>query len=769
LIRFFNIKKELKSKSQNELKFVYLTIKNLKTNQPYSRKSMAKSKNINLTETLKHHFGFESFKGPQESVINALLEGKDTFVLMPTGGGKSLCYQLPALIREGVAVIISPLIALMKNQVDSMRSFASEDQVAHFMNSSLSKKEIQQVRDDVLNGKTKLLYVAPESLTKAENVMFLQAAKVAFYAIDEAHCISEWGHDFRPEYRRIRPIIEEIGRAPIMALTATATPKVQHDIQKNLGMMDATVFKSSFNRPNLYYEIRPKVNVNKELVKIIKSNPGKSGIIYCLSRKKVEELAEQLLVNDIKALAYHAGMDSATRSTNQDKFLMEEVQVIVATIAFGMGIDKPDVRYVIHYDMPKSLEGYYQETGRAGRDGGEGKCYAFYSFKDIQKLEKFMQGKPVAEQEIGKQLLSETVSYAESAICRRKFLLHYFGEDFKQDNCEHCDNCNHPKPTFEGKDALTKMLNTVIEIKEKFKAEHVANVMAGKATSAVKSYKHHKLSVFGIGSKKNEKFWGGVVRQALIVHLLDKDIENYGLLKVSELGHQYLKKPWSILLTQDHDYEEMEDEAVNMPSGSGAGAVDPELFALLKDLRKKIAKQKSLPPFVIFQDPSLEDMAIQYPITIEELQNIAGVGAGKAKKYGKDFVALIKTYVEENELERPQDMVVKSVINKSGLKVYIIQAIDRKMAFEDICEAKGLDIEELLDEIEAIVNSGTKLNIDYYINHIIDEDHQEDVFNYFKEADTDSIDDALKVLGEEDFSDLDIKLLRIKFISDMGH
>jgi len=769
LIRFFNKKKELKSKSQNELKFVYLTIKNLKTNQPYSRKSMAKSKNINLTETLKHHFGFESFKGPQESVINALLEGKDTFVLMPTGGGKSLCYQLPALIREGVAVIISPLIALMKNQVDSMRSFASEDQVAHFMNSSLSKKEIQQVRDDVLNGKTKLLYVAPESLTKAENVMFLQAAKVAFYAIDEAHCISEWGHDFRPEYRRIRPIIEEIGRAPIMALTATATPKVQHDIQKNLGMMDATVFKSSFNRPNLYYEIRPKVNVNKELVKIIKSNPGKSGIIYCLSRKKVEELAEQLLVNDIKALAYHAGMDSATRSTNQDKFLMEEVQVIVATIAFGMGIDKPDVRYVIHYDMPKSLEGYYQETGRAGRDGGEGKCYAFYSFKDIQKLEKFMQGKPVAEQEIGKQLLSETVSYAESAICRRKFLLHYFGEDFKQDNCEHCDNCNHPKPTFEGKDALTKMLNTVIEIKEKFKAEHVANVMAGKATSAVKSYKHHKLSVFGIGSKKNEKFWGGVVRQALIVHLLDKDIENYGLLKVSELGHQYLKKPWSILLTQDHDYEEMEDEAVNMPSGSGAGAVDPELFALLKDLRKKIAKQKSLPPFVIFQDPSLEDMAIQYPITIEELQNIAGVGAGKAKKYGKDFVALIKTYVEENELERPQDMVVKSVINKSGLKVYIIQAIDRKMAFEDICEAKGLDIEELLDEIEAIVNSGTKLNIDYYINHIIDEDHQEDVFNYFKEADTDSIDDALKVLGEEDFSDLDIKLLRIKFISDMGH
>ncbi len=722
-----------------------------------------------LTENLKKYFGFSNFKGNQRDIICHVLEGKNTFVLMPTGGGKSLCYQLPALMLEGTAIIISPLIALMKNQVDTMRNFMSEDGVAHFMNSSLNKAQITKVKEDILSGKTKLLYVAPESLTKEENVQFLKQLKISFYAIDEAHCISEWGHDFRPEYRRIRPIITEIGEAPIMALTATATPKVQHDIQKNLGMLDAQVFKASFNRPNLYYEVRPKVNAEKEIIKYIKNNSGKSGIIYCLSRKKVEELAEQLQVNGIKALPYHAGMDATTRSGNQDKFLMEEVDVIVATIAFGMGIDKPDVRYVIHYDIPKSLEGYYQETGRAGRDGGEGNCIAFYSYKDIQKLEKFMQGKPVAEQEIGKQLLLETVAYAESAICRRKLLLHYFGEAYKEENCETCDNCRHPKAQFEGDQYLVTLLGAVIELQEKFKGEHVANFLTGNADSAIKSYKHHKLEMFGAGEEKDARFWNMVVRQALVAGLLQKEIENYGLLKVTPKGHEFLEEPYSIMLLQDHEYGEEDDEAtVNLAGKSST--VDDELFEILKDLRKKISKQKNLPPFVIFQDTSLEDMCIQYPITMTEMQNISGVGAGKAQRYGKEFVDVIKAYVEEKEIIRPQDMVVKSVVNKSGLKVYIIQAIDRQIALEDICEAKNLDIPELLTEIEAIVNSGTKLNLDYYINQVLDEERRDEIYHYFKEeAETESIDDALKALGEDDYSEEDIRLMRVKFISELGN
>jgi len=729
---------------------------------------MSKQTEIPLIEHLKKHFGFDKFKGQQEPVIRNVLAQKDTFVLMPTGGGKSLCYQLPAIIQGGTAVIISPLIALMKNQVDAIRGFSEEDGVAHFLNSSLTKPQIQKVKDDIMAQKTKLLYVAPESLTKDENVAFLKNVKVSFYAVDEAHCISEWGHDFRPEYRRIRPIVEEIGRAPIIALTATATPKVQHDIQKNLGMLDADVFKSSFNRPNLYYEVRHKQNATKEIIKYIKNNAGKSGIIYCLSRKKVEELSETLVVNGIKALPYHAGMDSATRTQNQDKFLMEEVDVIVATIAFGMGIDKPDVRYVIHYDIPKSLEGYYQETGRAGRDGGEGRCIAFYSYKDIQKLEKFMQGKPVAEQEIGKQLLLETVAYAESSVCRRKLLLHYFGERYHEENCSTCDNCRHPKKQFEGREFLSKMLKVIVEVKEKFKADHIANILAGNATSSVKTYKHHKLSIFGVGSKEDEKFWAGVIRQALIHQLIEKDIENYGLLKLGEEGKNFLKKSYSIMLTKDHEYTDEDDDDATS-TGSGGGAVDPELFALLKDLRKKMSKKLDLPPFVIFQDPSLEDMAIQYPITMEELQQISGVGPGKAKKYGKEFVQLIKDYVDEKEIDRPQDMVVKSVVNKSGLKVYIIQSIDRKIYLEDIAEAKGLDMDELLTEIEAIVNSGTKLNLEYYINQILDEDHQNDVYDYFSTAESDSIQAALDELGEEEYSEIDIRIMRIKFISEMGH
>ncbi|MDR1153341.1 MAG: DNA helicase RecQ [Bacteroidales bacterium] len=730
---------------------------------------MAKETHKSLTENLKKYFGFSTFKGNQETIIQNVFEGKNIFVLMPTGGGKSLCYQLPALLLGGTAIIISPLIALMKNQVDTMRNFMSEDGVAHFMNSSLTKMQIVKVKEDILSGKTKLLYVAPESLTKDENVQFLRQLKISFYAIDEAHCISEWGHDFRPEYRRIRPIITEIGDAPIMALTATATPKVQHDIQKNLGMLDAQVFKASFNRPNLYYEVRPKVNAEKEIIKYIKNNSGKSGIIYCLSRKKVEELAEQLLINGIKALPYHAGMDAATRSGNQDKFLMEEADVIVATIAFGMGIDKPDVRYVIHYDIPKSLEGYYQETGRAGRDGGEGNCIAFYSYKDIQKLEKFMQGKPVAEQEIGKQLLLETVAYAESALCRRKLLLHYFGETYTEENCENCDNCRHPKTQFEGDQYLVTLLGAIIELQEKFKGEHVTNFLTGNADSAIKSYKHHRLEMFGTGEEKDARFWNMVIRQALVAGLIQKEIENYGLLKLTPKGLEFLENPYSILLSQDHEYGEEDDEAeVNLAGKSST--VDDELFEILKDLRKKISKQKNLPPFVIFQDTSLEDMCIQYPITMNEMQNISGVGAGKAQRYGKEFIDIIKAYVEEKEIIRPQDMVVKSVINKSGLKVYIIQAIDRQIALEDICEAKNLDIPELLTEIEAIVNSGTKLNLDYYISQVLDEEHRDNIYAYFKEdAETESIEDALKALGEDDFSEEDIRLMRVKFISELGN
>jgi ATP-dependent DNA helicase RecQ len=723
---------------------------------------------MELTGYLKKHFGFDTFKGNQEEIIKNLLAERDTFVLMPTGGGKSLCYQLPALIKEGTAIIVSPLIALMKNQVDAMRGFSEEDGVAHFLNSSLSKGEIQRVKTDILDGKTKMLYVAPESLTKEENTRFLQQINVSFYAIDEAHCISEWGHDFRPEYRRIRPIVEEIGKAPIIALTATATPKVQHDIQKNLGMLQADVFKSSFNRPNLYYEVRPKANATKEIIKIVKNNTGKSGIIYCLSRKKVEELAETLQVNGIKALAYHAGMDSSTRSGNQDKFLMEDVDVIVATIAFGMGIDKPDVRYVIHYDVPKSLEGYYQETGRAGRDGGEGRCISFYSYKDIQKLEKFMQGKPVAEQEIGRHLLLETVSYAESALCRRKHLLHYFGEEYKVDNCENCDNCLNPKEQFEGKDDILKVLKVVLAVKEYFKADHVASILSGIASYGVKSYKHHHIDVFGIGKDKDIKFWNGAIRQALIARLLTKDIENYGLLKVSEKGHEFIKNPESFLLVQDHDYDK-EEEELNKPQGGG-GSADPTLFSMLKDLRKRIAKEKGLPPFVIFQDPSLEDMAIHYPITIEEMQNMTGVGAGKAHRYGKEFCKLIKSYVDENEIERPIDMVVKSVVNKSGLKVYIIQSIDRKIPLDTIADSKGIEMNDLLKEIEAIVFSGTKINIDYYINEVLDEDHQDEIYEYFKEeAESESIEEALKELGEEEYSEEDIRLIRIRFLCNEGN
>ncbi len=721
-----------------------------------------------IYDYLKKHFGFTYFKGNQEDVINNILADKDTFVLMPTGGGKSLCYQLPSLIKDGTAIVISPLIALMKNQVDSMRSFSSEDGVAHFLNSSLTKSAIQKVKEDVVKGKTKLLYVAPESLTKEDNIIFLKQVTISFYAVDEAHCISEWGHDFRPEYRRIRPIINEIGRAPIIALTATATPKVQHDIQKNLGMLDANVFKSSFNRPNLNYEVRPKISATKEIIKYIKSNTGKSGIIYCLSRKKVEELAETLQVNGIKALPYHAGMDSASRSGNQDKFLMEEVDVIVATIAFGMGIDKPDVRFVIHYDIPKSLEGYYQETGRSGRDGGEGKCITFYSYKDIQKLEKFMQGKPVAEQEIGKQLLLETVAYAESSVCRRKLLLHYFGEAYKEHNCSSCDNCLNPKTQFEGKKFIIQALEAVLAVKEKFKADHVANILSGNLTSAVKSYRHHNLPEFGGGRDKDVKFWNAVFRQALIARFLEKDIENYGLLKMTAKGREYLNDPKSFMLTQDHDYEEMEDNAVSQSGGTDA--MDRTLFSLLKDIRKQIAKRLNLPPFVIFQDPSLEDMSIHYPISMEELKQISGVGSGKAIRYGKEFLELIKKHVEENEIERPQDMIVKSVVNKSGIKVYIIQSIDRQKPLEDIADAKNLDMVDLLTEIEAIVNSGTKLNLNYYIDQVMDEEKKEDIYEYFKEeAETESIEEAIEELGEEDYTEEEIRLIRIQFISEVGN
>lgn len=722
---------------------------------------------IDLTEKLKHFFGFDKFKGNQEEIIRNLLEGNNTFVLMPTGGGKSLCYQLPSLIMEGTAIVISPLIALMKNQVDAMRNFSEEDGIAHFINSSLNKSAIETVKSDILSGKTKLLYVAPESLTKEDNIDFLKQIKISFYAIDEAHCISEWGHDFRPEYRRIRPIINEIGNAPIIALTATATPKVQHDIQKNLGMTDAKVFKSSFNRPNLYYEVRPKTSsVDKEIIKFIKSNEGKSGIIYCLSRKKVEELAEILQANGISTAPYHAGMDSAKRSETQDAFLMEKVDVIIATIAFGMGIDKPDVRFVIHYDIPKSLEGYYQETGRAGRDGGEGKCITFYSNKDLQKLEKFMQGKPLSEQEIGKQLLAETAAYAESSVCRRKTLLHYFGEEYTEDNCGNCDNCLNPKKQVEAKELLCTVIEAILAVKENFKTDYIIDLLLGKETSEIQDHLHDDLEVYGSGVDQEEKTWNAVIMQALIAGYLYKEVENYGILKVTDAGKKFLKHPKSFKITEDNDFDE--EEMPEAPMKGGSCAVDQALFVMLKDLRKHLSKTLGVPPYVIFQDPSLEVMATIYPITLEELQNIPGVGAGKAKRYGKEFCELIKKHCDENEIERPEDFRVRTVANKSKLKVSIIQSIDRKVALDDIAVSKGIDFSELLDEVEAIVYSGTKINIDYFLREIMDEDHLEDIYEYFKESETDKLDDAMKELGDE-YTEEEIRLVRIKFLSEMAN
>ena len=720
-----------------------------------------------LTEELKKYFGFDTFKGNQEAIIQNLLDGNDTFVLMPTGGGKSLCYQLPSLLMEGMAIVISPLIALMKNQVDAMRNYSEEDGIAHFINSSLNRTAIEQVKDDILRGKTKLLYVAPESLTKEENVDFLKQVKISFYAIDEAHCISEWGHDFRPEYRKIRPIVNQVGKAPLIALTATATPKVQHDIQKNLGMMHAKVFKSSFNRPNLYYEVRTKTDdVDKDIIKYIKSNPEKSGIIYCLSRKKVEELSEILVANGIKAKPYHAGMDSVTRSETQDDFLMEKIDIIVATIAFGMGIDKPDVRFVIHYDIPKSLEGYYQETGRAGRDGGEGQCIAFYSEKDLQKLEKFMQGKPVAEQEIGKQLLQETAAYAESLMCRRKTLLHYFGEEYKENNCGNCDNCLNPKKQVEAQDLLCTVIDAVYAVKENFKQDYIVDVIKGIETNEVLDHHHEDLEVFGSGMGEDDKVWNNVIRQALLDGYLSKDVENYGLIKVTSAGKKFLKHPKSFKIVEEGDFEEAEEEA---PMHGGASlALDPTLFSILKDLRKKMSKQLNLPPYVIFQDPSLEAMATTYPVTIEELQNIPGVGAGKAKRYGEEFCKLIKRHCEENEIERPEDLRVRTVANKSKLKVSIIQAIDRQVALDDMANTKGMEFDELLDEVEAIVYSGTKLNIDYFLREVVDEDHMLDIYEYFKESETDDLEAAFDELGE-DYTEEEIRLVRIKFISEMGN
>ncbi|MBA3970688.1 MAG: DNA helicase RecQ [Bacteroidetes bacterium] len=728
-----------------------------------------------LQECLQKYFGFKKFKGQQEAIISSLLEGKDTFVIMPTGGGKSMCYQLPALVSEGTAIIISPLIALMKNQVDALRNFGNEEGIAHFLNSSLTKAEITKVKKDITDGKTKLLYVAPESLTKEDNIAFFNEIKISFFAIDEAHCISEWGHDFRPEYRRLRPIIEQIGKVPIIALTATATPKVQQDIQKNLGMSSANLFKSSFNRSNLYYEVRPKTNVIKEIIKYVKSQQGKSGIVYCLSRKKVEELAETLQVNGIKALPYHAGLEAKERAKTQDAFLMEDIDVIVATIAFGMGIDKPDVRFVIHHDIPKSLEGYYQETGRGGRDGGEGNCVTFYSYDDIAKLEKFMKGKPVAEQEIGKQLLTETVSYAETSSCRRKFLLHYFGEEFDESGCGGmCDNCRNPKQKFDGMDDIALAIEAVTDVKEKFKAKDVINVLLGNITSTVKSYKHNELECFGKGAEdnKNEKYWNAIFRQALVSSFLSKDVENYGLLKVTKEGEKFLDKPFSMMVTKDHDYEGTESDDEEGPSGGGGkggSGADEILFSALKDLLKQTAHKLKLPPYVIFQEVSLEEMAIQYPIKMDELVNITGVGQGKAQKFGKPFLDLISKYVEENEIERPLDMVVKSIVNKSGLKVYIIQNIDRKLPLEDVAKAKGLSLSDLIMEIESIVHSGTKVNISYYINEIIDEDKQEESLAYFKESNSDSIADALKELGEDEYTEEEIRLMRIKFMSEFGN
>jgi|CZCA01.1.fsa_nt_gi ATP-dependent DNA helicase RecQ len=747
----------------------------MNTLQSFGTKSTkyVKKENI-LYNGLKKYFGFDTFKGNQEAIMESILSGRDTFVLMPTGGGKSLCYQLPALLSEGTAIVISPLIALMKNQVDLLRNYHEEDNIAHYLNSSLTKTEIEEVKNDIKNGKTKLLYVAPESLTKQENINFLRSVKISFYAVDEAHCISEWGHDFRPEYRRIRPIINEIGVRPVIALTATATPKVQHDIQKTLGMMNAAIFKSSFNRPNLYYEIRPKTDkIDSEIIKYILSQENKSGIVYCLSRKKVDDFAEILQANGIKALPYHAGLDAATRSAHQDAFLMEEVQVIVATIAFGMGIDKPDIRYVIHYDIPKSLEGYYQETGRAGRDGGEGNCIAFYSRKDLQKLKRFMQGKPVAEQEIGEQLLLETAAYAETTICRRKMLLHYFGEEYNNPNCENCDNCLNPKIKVEAKELLITVLEAVKALKEKQKTEYVINFLLGRETSEIETFGHNELEEFGSGADEEESTWQNVIRQALLDNYLKKDIENYGILKITKKGKDFLKKPVSFKITKVEEEEEMEEEldpdsADIMASGGGSsGAVDPVLFAMMKDLRKKMAKKLNVPPYVIFQPATLEAMATTYPITLEELQNMPGVGPGKAKRYGKEFIELIKKHVEENEIERPEDLRVKTVANKSKLKVSIVQAIDRKVALDDLAESKGIDFDELLSEVEAIIYAGTKINIDYFLNEIMDPDTIEEIYGYFKQAETDDLEMAVENLP--DYTEPEIRLVRIKFFSDMAN
>lgn len=722
---------------------------------------------VNLTQALKQYFGFSQFKGDQERIIQNLLDGNDTFVLMPTGGGKSLCYQLPSLLMEGTAIVISPLIALMKNQVDAI-SMMSEEGTAHYLNSSLNKAAIDQVKADIRSGKTKLLYVAPESLTKEDNVNFLKKTKISFYAIDEAHCISEWGHDFRPEYRRIRPIINQIGEAPIIALTATATDKVRTDIKKNLGMSDATEFKSSFNRPNLYYEVRNKTkDVDKDIIKFIKQHPGKSGIIYCLSRKKVEELAEILRANDIKAQAYHAGLESALRSQTQDDFLMEKTDVIVATIAFGMGIDKPDVRFVIHYDIPKSLEGYYQETGRAGRDGGEGVCIAFYSKKDLQKLDKFMEGKPVAEQDIGRQLLQETAAYAETSVCRRKMLLHYFGEIYPKDNCQNCDNCLHPKTKIEAQEQLVILLNTVITIKENFRSDYVIDFITGKETEEILAHKHQNNELFGAGEDMDEKLWNPVIRQALIAGFIKKDVENYGLLKITAAGKKFLKKPESFMIVEDKDFDE-DYENASEHDGTMT-ALDPTLSIMLKDLRKKVAKKMERPPYVIFQDVSIEQMATDYPITLEELKNIQGVGEGKVKQpYAKEFVDLIAKYCKENDITRQADLRVRTVAKKSMLKVKIIQAIDRQVALDDIANAQGLEFSELLDEVEAIVYSGTRLNIDYFLDEVMDEDHIDDIYDYFAESDTDSLDAAIDELGSECSED-EIRLVRIKFISEMAN
>lgn len=734
---------------------------------------MAKIDDKTLYDLLKKVFGFEQFKGNQEEIIKTVLSGKNVFVLMPTGGGKSLCYQLPALISKGITIVVSPLIALMKNQVDMIRNFGTDSGIAHVMNSSLSKSELLQVKDDLSKGKTKLLYVAPESLTKEDTVEFLKGLKISLFAIDEAHCISEWGHDFRPEYRRLRPIINSIDpKSPIIALTATATVKVQKDIMKNLDIMDAKVFKSSFDRPNLYYEVRPKTkDVVKDIIKYIKSNPGKSGIVYCLSRKKVEELAEVLIANGIRALPYHAGLDAQTRRENQDRFLMEEVDIVVATIAFGMGIDKPDIRFVIHHDIPKSLEGYYQETGRAGRDGGEGKCIAFYDYEDIHKLEKFNKGKDVAEQEIARELLNETVTYAESSVCRHKLLLHYFGESYEKENCGSCDNCLNPKVKFDGQEDLKLVIEAILATKQLFKTKHIAELLAGKATGDIKTAKHDTNEFFGAGDDNEEKYWVSIIRQAVVNGLLTKDIEEYGILKVTKEGKDYVKKPYPIMVAKDHDYDNPDDddfdeERVAYSKDSGT---DKTLFSMLKDLRKTIAKKMNLPPFVIFQDPSLEDMTIQYPITMEEMTQIVGVGQGKAQKFGQPFLDLIREYVEENEITRPNDMVIKSSVNRSALKISIIQNIDRKIPLDDIAHSKNMGFDELLTEIESIVASGTRLDINYFIEENIDEYHQEDILEYFREADSDVVEDALRALGENEYEEVEVRLMRIKFISEVGN